>query len=54
LPPLTHGGFKLAAQPKDLVRKTQRDTPIVGEFELATALAEQAAPQAVFQQLDLA
>jgi hypothetical protein len=51
---LAQRGLELAAQVEDLVGVTQRHAAVVGELELAAALAEQRLAQPVFQQLDLA
>jgi hypothetical protein len=51
---LAQRGLELAAQVEDLVGVTQRHAAVVGQLELAAALAEQGPTQPVFQQLDLA
>ena len=47
-------GFEFAAEGEDLVGIGQRDAAVVGQLELAAALAEELAAEALLEQLDLA
>ena len=53
VPVLAQGGLELGTQREDVVGITQGQPALVGQLEVAAALAEQPASQPFFQQFDL-